>query len=201
MGGLTFIEVVIAVAVLVLVVSLFIPSTCGGRSRTKAQRIQCVSTLKQVGLGYVLAREDWPSNAPPRLDLSARDAVLNYYVSMSNEIVTPKIMTCPSDKARKRVDSFDKLTTANIRYFVGLDVDPSNPRALLSGDRHITGGTLSNGFLRVLNTNTPAGWTKELHEGQGNIGLADGSVQQFTAQRLNQHLKLLTNWPVRLAIP
>jgi prepilin-type processing-associated H-X9-DG protein len=37
-----------------------------------------------------------------------------------------------------------------------------------------------------LATNRPAGWTHELHKLQGNIALADGSVQQFSRSRLNQ---------------
>jgi prepilin-type processing-associated H-X9-DG protein len=72
---------------------------------------------------------------------------------------------------------------------------------LLSGDRNITGGTLNNGFLRILKTNTLAGWTTEMHNRAGNIGLADGSVQQVTDRGLQQQLEASALPLIRLAIP
>ena len=48
-------------------------------------------------------------------------------------------------------------------------------------------------------------WTKDIHQNQGNVGLADGSVAQLTvgqsAQVANAALEALTNQPVRLVIP
>jgi hypothetical protein len=55
--------------------------------------------------------------------------------------------------------------------------------------------------LLELSTNAPISWTSARHHFAGNIGLADGSVQQFTIQRLQNALQqtgLATN---RLAIP
>ena len=54
----------------------------------------------------------------------------------------------------------------------------------LSGDRNLTNGLPVTNNVLYLATNRPTGWTRELHNCQGNVGLADGSVQQFSSSRL-----------------
>jgi prepilin-type processing-associated H-X9-DG protein len=53
----------------------------------------------------------------------------------------------------------------------------------------------------MLQTNSAAGWATTIHTNAGNIGLADGSVQQTTPQMLRSQLKLQTFNNIRLAIP
>jgi prepilin-type processing-associated H-X9-DG protein len=68
----------------------------------------------------------------------------------------------------------------------------------LYGDRNLTNGwPLENGML-VLTPNRPVGWTHELHNRQGNVALADGSVQEFANSSLPGLLVGTTN---RLAMP
>ena len=112
-----------------------------------------------------------------------------------------KVLVCFSDTKRKPVPDFTKFSNANLSYFVGLDAREDNPQLVLSGDRNITGGTLSNGFLRWLTPQTEAGWTSEIHVNAGNVGLADGSVQQMTTATLRQQLAAQTSAVIRLAIP
>ena len=58
--------------------------------------------------------------------------------------------------------------------------ETTHPLAFLSGDRNITNGQKPiNGVLEVT-TNQNIGWTSEFHNGVGNVGMADGSVQQLT---------------------
>ena len=91
-------------------------------------------------------------------------------------------------------------------YWIGLEADEARPQSLLSGDRSIaategtpaygTGvGTISaSGALLV---NTDSRWsdnpTNNLHEFQGNVTIADGSVQQLTGQRLEEAFRFATN--------
>ncbi|HEY0548715.1 MAG TPA: hypothetical protein VGF13_03880, partial [Verrucomicrobiae bacterium] len=84
---------------------------------------------------------------------------------------------------------------------VGFDADEGKPERILSGDRNITGGVFTNGFLRLLKANSLAGWTKELHEHGGNIGLSDGSASEMTVKQLQQQLRTNTLQTIRLAIP
>jgi len=72
----------------------------------------------------------------------------------------------------------------------------------LAGDDNLTirGVRVKRGLL-TLWTNTPVAWTKDRHVNQGNICLADGSVQGFNNQTLArafQSTGVVTN---RLAIP
>jgi len=59
---------------------------------------------------------------------------------------------------------------------------------------------LQGGFL-CLPTNRLAGWTHKIHVNQGNIGLADGSVQGLTTPRLQQALVSSGTATNRLAMP
>ena len=96
-------------------------------------------------------------------------------------------------------------STNDLSYFYGLDASDTIPGMLLSGDRNIgTDSTGPNGTANVSAmvkaddasspyqagaTNTVINWTSELHNGQGNVGLADGSVQQVTMNKLRELLK------------
>ena len=56
-------------------------------------------------------------------------------------------------------------------------------------------------LIEVVRTNRVMSWSNNLHVLVGNVGLADGSVQQVTAARLNQQFASVTNAIVRLPIP
>ena len=66
-----------------------------------------------------------------------------------------------------------------------MDADHTIPQLLLIGDRNITKGLAPVNGLLVISPARAAGWTREMHDRQGNIALTDGSVQQFTSSRLN----------------
>lgn len=72
---------------------------------------------------------------------------------------------------------------------------------LMAGDRNITNGTASKNGLLVLTTNQPAGWTMEMHRGNGNVGLADGSVQQLSNSRLRDAVGVTGTNVNRLLFP
>jgi prepilin-type processing-associated H-X9-DG protein len=127
---------------------------------------------------------------------------------MSNELTTPKILVCPADvrKPRSQVEgqpaqAFGDLQNKNISYFVGLDASDSKPMMFLSGDRNITNGVAPMHSVLALNPEIPTGWTETMHINQGNVGLADGSVQQFTSARLQQALQNTGDSTNRIALP
>jgi prepilin-type N-terminal cleavage/methylation domain-containing protein len=204
--GFTVIEMLVVVAIIALLACILIPGLA--RAKAGANRIRCTSYLKQVGLSSRL----WANDHEDRYPFSSTNAagspawvnspeVFRHYQVMSNELVTPRILACPADPARLAVTNFGKFSNTNLSYFVGLDAREDAPNSILSGDRNITGGTLSNGFLRVLRPGTAVEWTKEIHQNTGNIGLGDGSVQQVTTVRLRQQIALQTNAFIRLAVP
>lgn len=206
-SGLSIVEVCIVVAAIALLASLFLPSLQG--SKCRPSQFRCINNLKQAALGFLVLANDgdgqfpWAStNAGGTRAFAESLQVFRHFLAASNELVTPKILVCPKDKQRREAWDFSKFSNQNISYFLNIDASTEKPLQFLSGDRNITGGTLSNGFLRLLNpADGNAGWTPELHNNSGNIGLADGSVQQVTPAQLRDELEEQHRSVVRLAIP
>ena len=206
--GLTLVEVLVLIAIIAIIVALIPHGSHSGK--TRAQRIICSNNLKQVGLSYRVWANDHEGQYPFAYTSTGGSTAwknspetFRHFQVLSNELVTPKILICRADQARRVATNFHEFSNANLSYFVGLDAREDAPHSILSGDRNITGGMLSNGFLRVLNANSEAGWTKEIHQDAGNIGLGDGSVQQLTVAGLRRQIALAaTNSSfIRLAIP
>jgi prepilin-type N-terminal cleavage/methylation domain-containing protein/prepilin-type processing-associated H-X9-DG protein len=99
----------------------------------------------------------------------------------------------------------------NVSYFVGVDADETQPQMFLTGDHamgntgtaannnnHSTAGWgqnqdgyyAPNGANTGTATNGNAAWMDNSQHGkQGNVGLADGSVQGFSISKLREGLK------------
>ena len=107
--------------------------------KAQAQSIACVNNLKQVGL----AARIWASNNG--------DVFPPNFLTMSNELSTPKILFCPADKGHSAARNWAGFGSANIVSYEFL-----NPS-----------GSETNPY--VLLTRCP------IH---GHVGLSDGSVWQ-----------------------
>ena len=91
---------------------------------------------------------------------------------------------------------------------IGVDANEDKPEMLLSGDRNIVGGTqLAHGIVEIT-TNQMIGWSSEMHNGVGNVGMADGSVRQLRYGRLGDsaiwgenEVGIASDATNRLAIP
>jgi hypothetical protein len=160
---------------------------------TKARRISCISNQKNVGLSFLLWAGDHGEKYPAQvsvtnggvMELSAQGTAFPTFLAMSNELSTPKLLICPDDRNRQFVATFAALTDTNLSYVINLDADSISPQALLIGDRNLaTNNVALKPGLATLSTNSLVSWTGELHAHQGNIGLADGSVQQMRSSNL-----------------
>ena len=77
------------------------------KAKAKAARINCVSQLKAIGMGARLYSNDNKDVLPPD------------FLSMSNELNTPKILICPSDTQHTKVSTwaeFDPLKNLSYEY-------------------------------------------------------------------------------------
>ncbi|MDB6110612.1 MAG: hypothetical protein JWR69_2362 [Pedosphaera sp.] len=72
-------------------------------AQAKAERIQCVNNLKQIGL----AGRIWAGDNNDRFPLD--------FLSMTNELNTPVILKCPADKARS-VTNWAEVAAGNVSY-------------------------------------------------------------------------------------
>ena len=205
----TFWDLLVVMAALVLV-PLSLPMFPWPHRRVSGATIHCVNNLKQVGMAFRMWSNDngekFPflvsTNSGGSMEYAGTGEVFHHYLAISNEVNSPKVLTCSTDTARRRTSDFAGLSDRNLSYFVGLDATETNPRTILSGDRNLsTNGRIVSGILTVTNSST-IGWTKDIHNRAGNIGLADGSVQQVRDSiGLRREFDSGTNLPARLAIP
>jgi prepilin-type N-terminal cleavage/methylation domain-containing protein len=211
--GMTLIEVLVVITVLAIFFAM-IDFGAPQNSKKKAQRINCVNNLKQIGLAFRIWEGDNGGKFPMEISATNTDAMKliaggRAYVLwqiMSNELSTPKILHCVADTEHNYGTNFTTdFSDANVSYFFGLDVTTNATQMLLAGDDNLAVNDVParTGIL-TLWTNSPITWTAARHKYNGNIALTDGSVQQITSVGLQTALtsSITTNPPlVRLVIP
>lgn len=131
----------VLIAVIAILAALLLPTLA--KAKGKAQSISCVSNMKQIGLGARLYANDHNGQFPAD------------FLSMSNELVTPKILVCKGDATKTKATDWARFNVgANVTY-----------EFLLPGAKE--GDAATKTVFRC-----------PIH---GHIGLGDGSVQQSSS--------------------
>ena len=217
--GFSCIDLVLIIAAAAGILLIILPRIA--RSRMRSARIGCTNSLKQVGLAFRIWAGDNDDKFPMQvsvtnggaMELANEGSAHAVFMVMSNELNTPKILTCPDETNPQRVaatvfalnapaGSIPFTATNHLSYFVGLDADETKPDSILSGDDNFVVGpvTPSAGLWR-LNTNSLVEWSKSRHTYGGNVGMADGSVQGFTTPAFRAALVKTGIATNRLAMP
>jgi prepilin-type N-terminal cleavage/methylation domain-containing protein len=199
----TLIELLVVISIISILAGLLLPSL--SRAKAKANRIACISNLKQVGLGFRMWADDNEDRFPWQVSVAeggtrTLNEAWRHFAVATNEFVTPRILHCQSDREKLVANNFGDgpsgfvhadMRNEALSFVIGTEADPSQAMMHVSGDRNISGTVGRCDPAQIDGVTSPGKtgkWSSSIHTFAGNMVMVDGSAQQLSQSGLLQHL-------------